>query len=143
MLSESYNPTRDQTWGQPGERVLYKYFVSVVGADAVTSYPEGKEGIDFSIDWKGLRVYIDSEVRSDWFYGEFPYDTIHIPYRKRGMIKSHLPFRYYVIRRDLAAFMAIAGDKILGSAVVTMEIKEKKNSFFNVSKLDIIGYRVL
>lgn len=87
--------------------------------------------------------YVDFERRPSWVGKNFPFKTIHIPYRKKRMIEGK-QFKYYVFNRDKDYILICDGKDILASNVVAIKTKEGtlNERFFDVSIKNFKLYKV-
>lgn len=70
--------------------------------------PHGKYGVDLFVTYKnGRKVFIEVEIRYIWLEGKFPYDTIHVPARKKKFCNLEYPTYFISFRKDLKAMIVI------------------------------------
>lgn len=65
-----------------------------------------------------FRGYIEVEVRHNWLTGDFPYDTLNIPYRKEKFFIADPRTVYAAIRFDGKALYMVQAHHILLAPVV-------------------------
>jgi hypothetical protein len=138
--------TLDKIVGLPAERKVEEYLECLDGVQQVIHRPFGLCDVDIAVmRWTQL-YYVEVERRKNWKVGDFPYDTIHIPGRKEGILRVRNPLLYYVVRDDLQRAAVLRGEQILSSNTVAnynrlmMDVLDK---FFDVPKTEIIGYENL
>lgn len=61
------------------------------------------------------------EVRSGWTGANFPYETIHIPYRKKRLMNK--PFTYWVLNFECTHALTIESEDISGCPIVGVSNK--------------------
>jgi len=116
-------------YGDKGELAVHAYLLGLYPEPMyqVTHWPTGETGVDFLVTTSGsganpLPVFwADSEVRTEWREGLFRFDTIHVPFRKRGMIEALKPFYYFGVRSDYRLAYIIPGTAILKSPVILVK----------------------
>lgn len=76
--------------------------------------------------------YVEFEKRSCWTEDKFPYDTVHIPFRKQKFLFSNC--MYFVLSADGKRGMFCSNKDILMSPVATISNKyvKKGELFYNV-----------
>jgi hypothetical protein len=85
----------------------------VQGTVEVIDHPYGQYGVDLALQWSdGAKILIDVEVRPRWRAGRFPFDTIHLPERKKKFTKYNYPVFFIAFRQDYDAFVIIGGDDL-------------------------------
>ena len=69
-------------------------------------------GEDYKVDLKTNDGWVhELEVRQIW--GEvFPYDTIHIPFRKFKVLRDNEKVYFWTLNKELTKAMVISGDKV-------------------------------
>ena len=79
-------------------------------------------------------VMIEVEKRSNWV-DKFPFDTVHVPYRKRKyFIDSQFPAYLFSVRSDCQKALYCDGETIINSPVKTVSNKYLNDEpFFDVS----------
>ncbi len=68
-------------------------------------------------------IYVECECRSIWKDGKFPFDTIHIPYRKKKFLELDFPCVYHAWDADFKYAVSIHSSDIKGSPIV--EVKNR------------------
>ena len=112
--------------------------------DAVMNYiytrwgKEVEEGGTYDVDViileNGREVgYAEVERRHNWV-SDFPYNTVHVPYRKQKFFTYDLPTLLFSVKADLTQALWCRGDTILQSPVVENPNKyvESGERFFAV-----------
>lgn len=143
--SRPYLADQDTEYGAQAENVLQAYFVRLVGLAGVVHWPFGIYKVDFKITVGEHILFVDSEARPGrWADGDFPFQTVHVPYRKQKMIAENVPFFYYVLRRDMARALVIKGPDILASKVIEFKNQAGEiEKFFDVPAHQIESYKDL
>lgn len=78
----------------------------------------GTYDVDLIIMDKGRQVgYGEVECRHNWV-GDFPFNTVHVPYRKHKFFVLDLPTVLFSVRSDLQKALWCRGDIILQQPVV-------------------------
>ena len=88
-----------------------------------------------------IGVYADLEHREVWEGTEFPFNTIHIPYRKKKFIEG-VKFKYIVLNKDYSYCLICEGEDILKAPVAEVRISNHKKfnrkefeEFYNVQNI--------
>lgn len=120
-------------------RWMLMYYFQSIGAeveeDPLGEWGLGDKGIDLRVVLKDGRViYIDVEVRPGWRRGDFPFDTIHVPERKRKFLSDSLDVYFISLRKDLAVALAVAGNKLCDEMLTEVSNKyiESGEYFYDV-----------
>ena len=66
----------------------------------------------------GGTIYVECERRNIWSNGKFPYDTIHIPYRKKKFLELDFPCVYHAWDSNYEYAVSIHSDVIKQSPIV-------------------------
>lgn len=64
------------------------------------------------------KIYVECERRNIWSNGKFPYDTIHIPYRKKKFVELDYPCIYHAWDSNYEYAVSIHSNVIKDSPVV-------------------------
>lgn len=90
-----------------------------------------------------IGFYCDVERRPSWRGAKFPFNTIHVPYRKKKMIDGKR-FKYYVFNRDRDYILVCDGQDILDSNIVAIKTKEGtlNERFFDVDIKNFKLYKI-
>ena len=68
---------------------------------------------DYSADIKSYRpVLHEVEVKVGWTDGDFPFDTVHIPERKRKLLKRGEKIMFWILRADMEMAMLVDGAEL-------------------------------
>lgn len=99
----------------------------------VVDHPYGQYGVDLAVRWSdGTIILFDVEVRPIWKRGEFPFDTIHLPERKKKFTKYNYPVFFIAFRQDYEAFVIINGDSLGELVHVPNKFVGEGEYFFDV-----------
>lgn len=111
----------------------------------ITSNPSGnKYGIDLAVEivspWPWTRFYVDVEVREGWEFGEFLYNTIHLPYRKSKFLDFNHPTIFIAFRNDLNKLIMINDYQVKQSRVIEIVNKYSKEpeKFYDIPIKDCL-----
>ena len=146
MMIKKYDPVLDDLYGKPAEQLVIDLLNKRDYISRVTWYPRGHKDVDiaYTLLGVGFRYYVDVERRRNWKSGDYPFNTIHVPYRKKKLFDLYNPvILYAVVRDDLRAVAWLKGEDILVSPVVsltTSETPDEEDQFFDVPVEKIIGY---
>ena len=79
----------------------------------IEEHPHGKYGVDLFVIYKnGRKVFLEVERRWVWKEGRFPYETIHIPLRKKKFCGLEHPTYFLSFRKDLRAMIVIPSEAL-------------------------------
>lgn len=142
-----YDSKLDKEIGQPAEKAVMKYLHSVAEPWwTIKHWPYDEYDIDIVVV-AGEFYNIDVELRTNWKSGQgrFPFNTIHVPARKKALIERRRPFTYFAVREDMKYALLIDGDVILNSPIVPVpnRLTEEADDFFDVPIDRIMSYRRL
>jgi hypothetical protein len=92
------------------------------------------EGEQYGADLKVIendRIigYIEIERRHNWI-GEFPFDSVHVPERKKKFFELEYPTVLFALRSDLRQGLYCKGDEILNSPVEKRDNKHCSGELF-------------
>ncbi len=140
-----YDRDLDVRYGQPAESAVLKFLEVRGDITHVEHFPYGEKDVDIKVYRDpDSGFYIDVERRKNWVWPQmiFPFSSIHIPYRKRGMILNRQPFYYFAVRDDCQRIASIPGSVILGSDVFRSRNKYDSAKFFIVPVENIFYWEV-
>lgn len=107
---------------KPFSEELHTSF-DIPGREAVVRYlrrqgwvvfedPYGQYSVDLVAYKRGIgRYFIDVEVRPGWEHGKFPFDTIHLPERKKKFLDCP-DVVFWSLRKDLKKALIIPGEVV-------------------------------
>jgi hypothetical protein len=114
-------------------KIAFKEWVQSKADVDVTYDPYGKYGIDIAVKYpSGTVILFDVEVRPRWTDGEFPYETIHLPERKKKFTNYPHHVFFIAFRQDYKAFVVIDGMDLENKVVVPNRFVGSGESFFDV-----------
>lgn len=109
MGTKVYDRALHESVGDKGELAIIDFLSKKDLIVDIIRFPFGVYDVDLKIiAASGLVVYADCEVRENWRYGHFPFESVHIPLRKFDMIQNRRPFLYFVIRSDFKEMLVIS-----------------------------------
>lgn len=134
-----------EKYGFPAEEAVINYLKSKSNILSITQYPFGKYDVDLRIVTNVGYYYADVEHRGKYWLqdkDEFPFDTINIPSRKEKMIRSRIPFLYFIVRGGFDRMLVLTGESILHSPKFENPNQRIKAGeiFFSVNKNKILFY---
>ncbi len=133
---KQYSPILDEEYGQKAERMIVQFLESRPEIEQIKRFPFGKKDVDIQAIQHPSKppYFIDVERRGNWVWPLlfFPFSTIHIPFRKKGMILNHQPFYYFAVRDDCKRFATIPGSIIMDSEILRSKNKYDNAKFYNV-----------
>lgn len=115
----------------PAKEVVMNYIYTKWGKEVEEG---GKYDVDIIIKEWGQEVgFAEVERRHNWV-SDFPYQTVHVPYRKHKFFTYDLPTLLFSVKLDLSQALWCRGDTILQSPVVENPNKYVENGekFFAV-----------
>ncbi len=141
-----YDRPLDELYGQPAEGAVLKFLEAREDVDRAEHFPYGEKDVDIKViqGQNKCAYFIDVERRKNWVWPQmfFPFSSIHIPYRKRGMILNRQPFYYFAVRDDCQRIASIPGSVILGNDVFRSRNKYDSAKFFIVPVENIYYWEV-
>lgn len=91
-----------------------------------------EHGIDIiAVDPFQNEVLIEVEVKNNWDNDKFPFDTIHLPERKRKFIKRNSVFCILNKFRDKALFISSA-DFVYGRKIIKDSTYQKSDDYVEI-----------
>lgn len=148
-VRKSYSKDLDNLMGKPAERAIVRKLKANKIVEEITQFPFGELDVDLRIVYRGRTFFADVEGRGGlgWpmTFKNFPYRVIHVPARKEHMIRTRVPFLYYVVRSDLKRAAMLRGESILESPKKRHENKfaRKGDTMFAVPRDLIVRYENL
>lgn len=98
---------------------------------------EVEEGDTYGVDLVCFRDreivgYVEVERRHNWV-GDFPFDSVHVPFRKKKFLDLDRPMTLFSVKRDLSQALWCPGEDIKNSPV-----EVKSNKFMNQEKFFVV-----
>ena len=88
---------------------------------------------DYKVDIKALRPEgHELEVRTVWEGDKFPFDSIHIPYRKKKVIDSNRYVFFWVLRKDYKKAYVVDGRDVQDTEVKNVKANGIWEKFYDV-----------
>jgi len=105
---------------EPAKNAVWRYLFNSWNVEV-------EEGDTFGIDLVCFRNrevvgYVEVERRHNWV-DEFPFATVHVPFRKQKFLSLDKPMTLFSVRSDLAQAMWCSGEDIKKSPI---EVKSNK-----------------
>lgn len=98
---------------------------------------EVEEGDTYGVDLVCFRDreivgYVEVERRHNWV-GDFPFDSVHVPFRKKKFLDLDRPMTLFSVKRDLSQALWCPGEDIKNAPV-----EVKSNKFMTQEKFFIV-----
>lgn len=98
---------------------------------------EVEEGDTYGVDLVCFRDreivgYVEVERRHNWV-GDFPFDSVHVPFRKKKFLDLDRPMTLFSVKRDLSQALWCPGEDIKNAPV-----EVKSNKFMNQEKFFVV-----
>ena len=98
---------------------------------------EVEEGDTYGVDLVCFRDreivgYVEVERRHNWV-GDFPFDTVHVPFRKKKFLDLDRPMTLFSVKRDLSQALWCPGEDIKNSPA-----EVKNNKFMHQEKFFVV-----
>lgn len=98
---------------------------------------EVEEGDTYGVDLVCFRDreivgYVEVERRHNWV-GDFPFDSVHVPFRKKKFLDLDRPMTLFSVKRDLSQALWCPGEDIKNSPV-----EVKSNKFMTQEKFFVV-----
>ena len=95
--------------------------------------PHGEYDVDLKIEIpNGVEFYVEVEVRELWKQNEFPFTSIHIPYRKGKYLEYSHPVVFVSFRSDLKKFVAIFSKDVKEVVELTNKFSKVPEKFYDI-----------
>lgn len=111
-----------------GKLALIKYFRNL--GYEVEQNPFGRYGVDLRVVIDGKDYFFDAEVRSEWKWDRFPFETIHIVERKRKFNTKNTYFAS--IRNDLRVCYFIPASLLKTKYLESVETRDGVENFYSI-----------
>lgn len=98
---------------------------------------EVEEGDTYGVDLVCFRDreivgYVEVERRHNWV-GDFPFDSVHVPFRKKKFLDLDRPMTLFSVKRDLSQALWCPGEDIKNAPV-----EVKSNKFMTQEKFFVV-----
>jgi hypothetical protein len=115
---------------EPAKNAVWRYLFNCWNVEV-------EEGDTFGIDLvcyrdRELVGYVEVERRHNWV-DEFPFTTVHVPFRKQKFLSLDKPMTLFSVRSDLTQALWCPGEDIKNSP-----IEVKSNKFVSEEKFYVV-----
>ena len=140
-ITKQFDQKLNDDYGDPAEVAVINWLKTRRAVQDVIRHPYGRKDVDLLIITDvGNLFYADVERRKNWKRGRWPFETLHIPIRKRKFVEGRIPFLYYAVRNDLKMMVKVAGRDIRRSLIVENgnRFVENGERFYSINAIKLV-----
>ena len=125
---------------QPAKDAVWRFLFNAWGLDV----EEGDQyGVDLVCARKGETVgFVEVERRHNW-QNKFPFETLHIPFRKKKFFTLSKPTILFSVKADLTEALWVDNNTILQCPVERKDNKYMKGEYFFVVPIQVCAKVIL
>jgi hypothetical protein len=135
MAKKKFSPKLHEKYDQVAKDRLVEIMMRWEKYRAHKVDPYGQYDVDIMfLTTDGKILLIDVEVRPGWKTGEFPFSSIHLPYRKKKFAELSSPTKdvyFCAFRADLNAMVMFQVDEDTDTCIMSNRLV-KNEKFFDV-----------